>query len=197
MSTRSQASSVLKRLGAGYFVGVALALSPTTLAGEPNAAGRAWQALSKDWLNAEDRQTASTAIAEFCKTFANAVPTLSPREQDWLDAELASDRVFAATGSLEFSKRVAGERARGCFKYAMNLSSPEAVTAMVATRHELLIWSLLAWELSEPDFQYHLARLVQSQSVVLQKDEIEMSRVGPTMARLILRNVLIPPLNQR
>jgi hypothetical protein len=127
----------------------------------------------------------------------NVVPRLSPREQDWLDAELSSDRAHLAMSSVEFSKWIAGERARDCVNYASILGATDIVTLNVATRQEALLWALLAWNLLDPDFEHHISRLAHAQAVMLKEDEIKMSAAGPLVGRLILRNVLIPYLNQR
>jgi hypothetical protein len=87
-------------------------MSPAQGKAEPNAAGQAALILSKDELQPEDRRKVVAAIGAYCYTYANAVPRLSPREQDWLDVEMSSDRAHLVISSVEFSKWVVGERAR-------------------------------------------------------------------------------------
>jgi hypothetical protein len=185
------------RLGAGWLLALALALSPTSLEAEPNAAGQAALILSKDVLAPEDRRKAAAAIGAFCYTYANAIPRLSPREQDWLDEELSSARALIAMGSVEYSKSIAGKDARDCVSYTISLGTTSVVTSSVATRQETLHWALLAWDLLEPDFQYYISRLAHAQAVVLSEDQIKMSGLGPILGRLIIRNIVIPHLDQK
>jgi hypothetical protein len=195
MSTQSR--PILRRLGAGCLFGLTLALSPPLLGAEPNAAGQAALILSKNKLQPDDRRKAVAAIGAFCYTYATVVPRLSPREQDWLDVELSSERTLAAIGSLEYSKWIVGEISRNCLNYATTLGVADAATSNVATQQEALLWSLLAWHLLEPDFQHHISRLAQAQLVLLSDDELKMSGAGSLVGRLIIQNIIIPYLDQR
>jgi hypothetical protein len=185
------------RLGAGWLLALTLALSPASLEAEPNAAGQAALILSKDVLAPEDRRKAPAAIGAFCYTYANAIPRPSPREQDRLDGELSSERAPIAMDSVEYSKSIAGENARGCVSYTISLERASAVASRVATRGETLLWALLAWELLESDFQHYISQLAYARAVVLSEDQIKMSGSGPLLGRSIIRNIVIPYLNQK
>jgi hypothetical protein len=198
IATSSQYHPELRRRGAGCLLALTLALSPAPLKAEPNAAGQAALILSKDELKPEERRKALAAIGAFCYTYANAVPRLSPREQDWLDLEMSSQRTMLAMSSLEFSKWIAGERAHNCANYAITLSTTTGVvTSSVVTRQEVLLWTLLAWNLLESDFRHHVSRLAHAQLVLLSEDQIKMSGAGPLVGRLIIENVIIPYLDQK
>jgi hypothetical protein len=110
---------------------------------------------------------------------------------------LSSERTLAAIGSLEYSKWIVGEISRNCLNYATTLGVADAATSNVATQQEALLWSLLAWNLLEPDFQHHISRLAQAQLVLLSDDELKMSGAGSLVGRLIIQNIIIPYLDQR
>ncbi len=77
---------------AAAFVASTLATSSGTLcAGEP-APHLAFQILTQDSVSNEDRKVVAKVFETFCGKLNGKIPTLSPRENDWLNAEIEAGR---------------------------------------------------------------------------------------------------------
>jgi hypothetical protein len=96
---------------------------------------------------------------------------------------------------LKAEPNAAGQAALISSKHG--LQQTDVASSNVATRQEALLWTLLALNLLEPDFQHHVSRLAHAQLVLLSEDEIKMSGAGPLVGRLIIQNIIIPYLNRR
>lgn len=161
----------------------------------PTPIGRALEALVLDrTVTADDRAAGASALRDFCKLYADAIPTLSPREQDWLDAEMKSGRWFAALSTTEYSKNHASQRSRNCFAYAEQLVGLTMKRTAAARRREALVWALLANELLDPDWRAHVENLARHHLVDLSNQEMLGLETTPRIGRAIVEGILIPHL---
>ena len=133
----------------------------------------------------ERRRLLARKIAEHCKIYAAAIPTLSPREDDWLDREY-KERPVAAIETLEFAKRMAGEVARSCLDYAEKLSQPLDIN------EENFQWARLATLLLYDPFTDFLSKLSANKMVYLSQQDISAPSLWPTLSRHILERIILP-----
>lgn len=172
-----------------------LSLSPTARA-EPSATDKrfaeAHLAILQGRVDADGRQSAAAAAAAMCKKFAAAIPTLSPRESEWLDAEIAASRIVSIMQTVEMSKRVAGQSSRHCVSLSETIASGSK-----AIEIEMAMWSRLAVELLDRDFHWHVNNLVRSKTISLADDEVKVLEFAPSFGRAIVERIIAPYLEQR
>jgi hypothetical protein len=117
--------------------------------------------LLEESLGHPDRVKIAQGIGGFCRSLADAIPTLSPREQEWLDTELeaSGQRFSAALSSPEASKSVTSRAANNCATLAEALRERLASDTESARRSEAVLWAYLAVELLSQNFEMHIDNL--------------------------------------
>jgi hypothetical protein len=141
-----------------------------------------------------DRVEAANNIGEFCGLIAQAIPTLSPRERDWLDLELHSPRALATTKTIEFSKKFAGETARGCVAYTEILLTLPEKNPETIQPSEAFLWAQLASQLLKPDFHWHVDNLQRNGVVSFSKVMMAQIQLVPMLGKTILDKIIISHL---
>jgi len=145
-------------------------------------------------LQQRDRVKVARNIAEFCRPIADAIPTLAPREEDWLDIELQSPRFMAATKTIEYSKSQAGIRSRNCLHMTEKLLKILEIDTDIARRSEALLWGLLADQILEPDFHWNIDNLMRKGVVQFTEEDMDEIKLAPSLGRAIVQSILVPHL---
>lgn len=136
----------------------------------------------------EQRRRLAHSLANHCRSLAEAIPTLSPRENEWLNVELEKRRM-AAVDSIEFAKRITGSISKSC------LTDAEALSGPIARREENFRWARLATTLIYDSFGPLLEVLHQNKSVFLPKERVkETELLHPLVGRHILERIVMPYL---
>ncbi len=86
------------------------------------AIGRAMIVLFKDTVSSDDRKIVAKGFEDFCRELSGKIPALSPRENDWLDAEIRAGRIETLVRSVEFSKRPSKRTLSECHRWAKVLA---------------------------------------------------------------------------
>lgn len=139
------------------------------------------------------RREAAASIHAYCGWISDLVPTLSPKEEDWLRGEMKAspERFFAATETAEYSKNFLSERIKLCLKDA-NLI--EAMALGDTSLAEAAYWSDLATFFTETDVGHHLKRLVDRDIVTMDRIDLQGVQLLPSVATEILAKYLTPYL---
>src|SRR4030095_4316672 len=87
-------------------------------------------------VSAKNRAVAARELQQFCQHYVDKIPTLSPRESDWIDAEMKAGRIEPVIHSIEFSKRYASTRATKCLTYAERLLKTQGNNSDSVTKSE-------------------------------------------------------------
>lgn len=139
-------------------------------------------------LRQTGRMISADVIKAYCERYWKQVPSLSPREQDWLQSELKI-RVESAINTPEFARRRAGEFLETC---AANI---ETIKSSKGTTREAVHWGVVASMLSKRDLYTYVARLNGTGGVRFSKDDLEDLELAPSLASLIVERILIPALS--
>jgi hypothetical protein len=169
--------------------------SPAALAEERPPLIEAWITLleSPDFQlpQSADRLKVTRKLGEFCGSIADSIPTLSPREQDWLDTEMNSPRIESVIDAIEFSKFYAGRAARNCLGHTKSL---QQALHQGNRKSEALVWALLAGELLDSDFHWHVDNLRRKGVVRISEEDSDTVEFTPAVGQEILNKILVPHL---
>ncbi len=172
-----------------FLVGALAGVNGGVCAKTPTPLGEALTILFSDKnLTREDRKSIAKGIAFGCRDLNGKIPQLSPREDDWVDAEIRAGRINAVIDSVEIAKRQSKQTMAGCERSATTLHSelPEAL--------EIAYWSVLLGNLIDENLGDRLE--VLKRSMIVTKDDIDQSGfpIFPLMSRLIAEKILTPNL---
>ena len=142
-------------------------------------------------IDPENRMKAASSIEDFCRPVAQAIPTLSPREQDWLNTEINSPRATAAYDSIEYSKLFAGRSARACVSLTERIREQLQSNAQ---SYEMSLWAMLAGRLIDPIFKSRVNRLQQAGVVQFRKEITLSLAISEQVGRDILGSIVVPYL---
>ena len=162
--------------------------------------GRSLEALLNPPVEEGDRAVIAAGLAAMCQRAADVVPTLSPRENEWLDSELHSsrERLLSAAASVEFSKRYVGSVLRNCSHSAGEILKLKSVENENFKRmSEELLWAKLVATLSREDIRSHIDNLSNHGVVPIGDDDMSGPRLAPMIARLILDGIVIPLMSEK
>lgn len=173
---------------AAAFVASTLATSSGTLcAGEP-APHLALQILSQDSVSNEDRKVVAKIFETFCGKLNGKIPTLSPRENDWLNAEIDARRGLSLYDSEEFAKRKSKQTLGQCHHRASVLSNDWQAGG------EVLLWALFVSSILDHNLLNHIENLRDSNSFDITDRDVAFVSIFPMMADEILNKILIPTM---
>jgi len=167
---------------------------PSAFADEHTPIAAAYMPLvMKDSLEFSDRVKVAQNIGDFCRPIADAIPTLSPREQDWLRAEMnaGGSRFDAALSSPEVSKQYTGRVARNCVSYAETLGKLLATDTESARRSQAVFWALLATELLSEDFDWRVGQLRRKGIIRFQEADMAGIKLMPRLGQEIVKKILV------
>lgn len=133
------------------------------------------------------RATAAQATSVFCQKYSRMIPSLSPREQDWLTNEMR-DRPAAAFKSAEFARKQAGDLLDSC------LMTTKAIIENKEPRREALFWAFLARDIGNSTLSLYVGDLNRRGQIEISKDELDTLELAPAISRSILNGILVPAL---
>ena len=158
--------------------------------------GTAWTSLLSAPVSAKDRAVAARELKDFCQHYVDVIPTPSPRENDWLDAEMKAGRFETVGRSVEFSKRYASNRATNCLNYVKGLLKVQGIKSDGARKSEALLWALITHQLIDNDFQWHVDNLARHDVVTLSEQEVDDLQTARFVGHAIFENIIIPHLTK-
>ena len=163
-------------------------LSGTLSAKEITPLGKALNVLFNGAVSSDDRKVVAKGFEYFCRELNGKIPAPSPRENDWLDAEIKAGRVMEIYSSVEFAKRQSKRTLKECRQAAQILVRlrPEA--------KEDVFWSLLLGRILDDNLLDHIRNLKKTNAAKISEDDISTVSLFPTMAQLIVNEILTPSL---
>lgn len=181
--------SFQKMLLLAVFVASTLTVvSGTLYAKEPTPLGKAAIVLIKDTVSSNDRKVVAKGFEYTCRELNGKIPAPSPRENDWLDAEIKAGRLPEIYSSVEFAKRESKRTLVGCHRWAKTLAQ-----ARFEAR-EMAFWSLLLGEILDHNLLNHIRNLKKSSAAKISDQDIGNVSLFPTMAEWIVNKILTPSL---
>jgi hypothetical protein len=158
--------------------------------GAPTALGNALKLLLQEGpLSTDGRKVTATSLANACGALAGKVPALSPRESDWLDAEIEGGRIQALVGTVEFAKRQLRQVLLGCQQISISMAKEDAREII-----QLAQWSSLAGALLQPLAAEHVEVLRGAGTMGITELDASSVSLFPDTARLIIERIVTPGL---
>ncbi len=150
--------------------------------------GRAMIVLFKDTVSSDDRKIVAKGFEDFCRELSGKIPALSPRENDWVDAEISARRIETLYSSVEFSKRQSKRTLSGCHRRAQSLAQ------VLPEDREIALWSMLLGEILDEHLLAHIRNLKESGAAkISDQDKLSVS-LFPMLAHFIVNKILTPSL---
>jgi hypothetical protein len=168
------------------FVVLALNIFPwSSQAKEPTAYGEALNILfGEEGISFDDRKIVARGFEVECGKLSKKIPDLSPRENDWVDAEREAGRIDALTGTVEVAKRYSKRTLVACHDWARKISHVQPGEL------EVYYWANFLGAIAD---EHLLGRLqVLKQSNTLTDDEIGSVRLFGLALRSMIDRILIP-----
>lgn len=176
-------------LAAAFVVSTLATLSGTLCANEPTPLGPALTVLAQDnAVSSEDRQVVAKGLETFCRRLSGKIPTLSPRENDWVNAEIEAGRILSLYHSEEFAKRQSKTTLEVCQLRALALLNNLPVSG------ESYLWSLLLESIMDHNLRDHIKNIQTSNSGNITDEDIASVSLLPMMAQLIVIKILTPTI---
>ena len=160
-------------------------LRPSYAAEKDETLSQVLMVLTKPAILGPEEREAAKGIAEICRRYADRIPTLSPREQEWLESEFRSPRAEAASRSVESSKKEAGEIARYCVRYAEAAQKAQDRTTAVIT------WIFLVRTFLKPDFRWHIGNLAAKGEVGFSEHDVDVIETLHWLGGEILEKIVL------
>lgn len=178
------------------FVVLALSVVPwSSQAKAPDAYGEAVEILvGEGGISFEDRKIVARGFEVECGKLSKKIPELSPRENDWLDAELEAGRaereagrIMALLGTVEAAKRYSKQTLVACHDWAQLISQVQPGEL------EVYYWANVLGAIADEHLSGRLQVLKQSNTTLLTDDDIDSVRLFfGTGLRLMIDKILIP-----
>ncbi len=166
--------------------------------------------LAQDWFegftsdkppDSLTRDLMAHGLSERIDSINRAIPTLSPEQSAWLEAErsemLPTTKENAGRAmNFILSTEFALERAKVAIDGAATALALLADDRDEPAAHRMTLWAVASYYLSTPDLLIYLKRLKDREIVSLSDEDLRpFEVVYPTAARAILNQILIPYLS--
>ena len=144
--------------------------------------------LFKDTVSSDDRKIVAKGFEDFCRELSGKIPALSPRENDWVDAEIRAGRIETATSSVELAKRESKRTLSGCHRWAQSLAQ------VLPEDREIALWSMLLGEILDHNLLSRIRNIKESGAAKISDLDISSVSLFPMMAQWIVNKILTPSL---
>lgn len=145
-----------------------------------------------------EKITVGQGFEQVCGDLETRIPTLSPKEEIWVESEIEGGRVKSLYDSEEFAKRQAKRTLRECYLFASFLrntiesyreNSPE-------NKYEVLLWLNLLNATTDWNLRPHVENLVRKKVPQITQIDADMLSFFNISSSLIIRNILIPMMKR-
>ena len=135
----------------------------------------------------DERKIVARGFGVECGRLSEKIPELSPRENDWLDAELEAGRIRAILGTVEMAKRYAKRTLVACDNWARVISHVQPGEL------EVHYWANFLGAIADENLLGRLQILKQSNKIPLTDDDIGSVKYFFDMGlRIMINEILIP-----
>lgn len=144
-------------------------------------------------INKVERGKFSVRIEEICTSGSRRVPRISPREESWLDGEIASKhdgRVSAAVRSLEYAQRNLKDEFDNCAFLARSAKIGAKFPHIEAGQ-----WLRLAMLLIDADFTYSAEALKSGKGIKVFESDDDPSLAARMLGKQIVESIVLPILD--
>jgi hypothetical protein len=139
-------------------------------------------------LPADDRKKLAKGLMNACGDLERKIPSLSPREDDWLDAEINAERIMSVYSTPEFAKRQSRRTLADCRTVA------QALSGNLPAPNETLGWSMLISALLDRNISDHVQLLKRTNAAAITDQDISAVSFFPFVAKWIVDRILTPRL---
>lgn len=163
-------------------------------AAETSAFDRALKVLlNEERLSQQQRILVARGLAERCGELQEKIPTLSPREEEWVERERSAGRAEQLYASVEFAKQEVKYTFQVCFE------SAEALVESVANNapNELLLWSFLMQATASWTLFDHMNTVKRSDAAGITAEDISFVTTLGLVTSRIIATILRPGLQDQ
>jgi len=135
----------------------------------------------------EQRKSLANWIAAECEAILEKTPSLSPREQDWLNKETKEGRFEQAYQSPEYSKDFIRTNAQSCW------SLSHIIPAIASEKQEMRYWASLIRVLLESDWGWHVENARTKGGVIaLTDNDVSTAKLFEMYGKRLYNKIILP-----
>jgi hypothetical protein len=139
----------------------------------------------------KERRTVAKGFQDICGQIYKKIPSLSPRERQWLDVEIQEGRGMALLSSVELAKRGTKHAFGNCEIYSKDfLGKPGA-----SDIREAYAWTILLREILAPYLSTRLETLQNKKVATFSKHELAVVSSFSDLSYRVLGKIVTPLLS--
>ena len=177
-----------------FIIMVFLFQSAYAIADERFPFAEAYMLSLKKKITQNDRLTIGDGFNKTCAQINRKIPSLSPSERQWLDAEMQAGRVQSLLSSVELAKQTTRSVFSNCALFGIVLSISSSSTVDVAFVGNAWGWSQLLRDILTPSLSIRLEILNNKKVANFSKSELATVSSFPDIAHRVLSGIIIPLL---
>lgn len=145
-----------------------------------------------------EKITVARGFEQVCGEMERRIPTLSPKEENWVESEIAANRIESLFGSEEFAKRQSKRTLRDCYLFSSGIR--KAIESygdkQPEIKYEARLWLHLLTATTDWNLKSHLDNLVSRRVPQITQKDANAVSLCDMSSSLIIRKILIPMMGK-